>query len=167
MNEVERLVGLYRMQPHPEGGFFKETYRSAGEIPASALPDTYGGPRAYSTAILYLLAGGRYSAFHRLKSDEMWHFYAGTGLELYLLQEGQPLRTIRMGQDPAGGTVFQALAPAGSWFAACVLDPDGYALVGCTVAPGFDYADFELARREDLIRRFPGEAELITRLTRT
>ena len=154
------------LQPHPEGGYFRETYRSVESAPAHCLPDRYEGDRFFCTAILYLLTGEQFSAFHRLQSDEMWHFYAGDDLILTLLSKEQGGIQIRLGANPESGTVFQAVIPAGTWFAAHLSDPNGYALVGCTVSPGFDFADFELAERDDLLVEFPNERDLISQLTR-
>lgn len=162
----EEWIQRFGLQPHPEGGWFRETYRSADVAPAGCLPERFGQSRPFSTAILYLLQGDQFSAFHRLQSDEVWHFYAGRDLILTLLAPGQNRKEIRLGSDPETGAVFQTMIPAGVWFAACLSGPDGYALVGCTVSPGFDYADFELANRADLLADFPQERELIERLTR-
>lgn len=154
------------LQPHPEGGYFRETYRSTEVASADCLPERYDGNRHFYTAILYLLSGDQFSAFHRLKSDEMWHFHAGSDLIITLLSKEHGRRQIRLGPNPDTGAVFQAVIPAGTWFAAHLPDPSGYALVGCTVSPGFDYADFELADREALLAEFPHEGKWIRRLTR-
>lgn len=159
---IERL----ELQPHPEGGYFRETYRSVEVAPAACLPERYDERRHFCTAILYLLLGDQFSSFHRLQSDEMWHFYAGSDLILTLLSKEQGRRQIRLGSNPETGAVFQAVILAGVWFAAHLPDPSSYALVGCTVSPGFDYADFELADRAALLAEFPHEGEWIQRLTR-
>ncbi len=150
------------LQRHPEGGFFRETYRATELLSAASLPPRYAGDRAMSTAILYLLAGKDFSAFHRIRSDELWHFHAGDGLRLHVIAPDGAYDEIRLGPNAH----VQAVIRAGHWFAAEPLDPTSYALVGCTVAPGFDFADFELARRADLHQRFPSHFSLIDRLTR-
>lgn len=155
------------MQKHPEGGWFAETYRSPEGLAGHALPPRYGGPRAFATAIYFLLEGHEFSAFHRIASDEGWHFYAGAPLLLWQIGESGQLSQLRLGPDPDQGQVFQAHVPAGSWFAASPEDPASYTLLGCTVAPGFDFADFELASREALSRQYPQHSSLITQLTRT
>ena len=145
---------------HPEGGFYRETYRSAGTVAAD------GGTRALSTAIYFLLPGDQVSALHRIRSDEIWHFYAGSALTLFVIHRDGRLEQARLGPDAAAGERFQALVPAGCWYGAAVDDPASYALVGGTVAPGFDFADFELGARAALTREFPQHRALIERLTR-
>jgi hypothetical protein len=158
-------IQVLGLAPHPEGGHFRETYRAAESVPAGALPARYDGARALATAIYYLLQRGECSRLHRVRSDEMWHCYDGDPVTLYLLDHAAGVTTIVMGRDAAGGQVPQALVPAGRWFGAAVEPPGAYALVGCTVAPGFDFADFELAERAALVRAFPDQAALIARLT--
>ncbi len=150
------------LQPHPEGGYFSQTYRAEESIPPLGLPERFAGPRAFSTAIYFLLTGNQFSAFHRIRSDEIWHFYAGSALTLHVIHPDGRFEQIKLvpGQ-------FQALAPAGCWFAATVDDTASYTLVGCTVAPGFDDADFELAERSTIIAQFPQHAEILTQLTRS
>lgn len=149
------------LKPHPEGGYFRETYRSPERLKARR----FRGPRVFSTAIYYLLKGTQFSAFHRIRSDELWHFYAGGGLTLYLLKGGR-LSRLRLGLRPERGETPQAVVPAGTWFAATVNDPASYALVGCTVAPGFDFRDFQWGNRRAMARRFPAHKRLITKLAR-
>ncbi|MCY7350683.1 MAG: cupin domain-containing protein [Cytophagaceae bacterium] len=144
-------VKQYQMQPHPEGGWFAETYRSAERIPHVALPERFAGDRVFGTAIYFLLEGHHFSALHRIQSDEIWHFYAGNPLDIFLLNETGLLQITRLGPDATAGEVFQTVVPAGCWFGAKPAMPEGYALVGCTVAPGFDFADFELADRAALL----------------
>lgn len=156
-----RHLGL---QPHPEGGCFRETYRASESIPNAALPARFAGPRAFGTAIYFLLKHPDVSALHRIRSDELWHFYAGSALTLHLFEPGGSYRRLRLGLRPARGEAPQAVVPAGCWFGAELAQPRTYALVGCTVAPGFDFADFELAQPARLQRRFPRQARLIARL---
>ncbi len=158
---TERL----RLAPHPEGGYYRETYRSSETVARGALPKRFPGARAISTAIYFLLPSGDVSRFHRLRSDELWHFHAGSALVIVLLESGGDAREIVLGDDPDRGETFQAVVPAGSWFGAYVRAAGSFALAGCTVAPGFDFADFELADGAALLRRFPEQAALIARLT--
>lgn len=152
------LIRMLGLEPHPEGGHYTQTFKSALSL---ATPQ---GPRAATTAIYFLLEAGDFSAWHRVRSDEVWHFYAGEGLELHLLSDAGEYRKVRMGPNVLQGEKPQAVVPAGVWQAA---RPVGaYALVGCTVAPGFNFADFELPTRGDLLRRFPEHARLIEDLTR-
>ena len=158
-------IASLRLLPHPEGGFYRETYRAQDVIVGGHLPARFGGARACSTAIYFLLRGGQVSLLHRIKSDEIWHFYAGSPLTLALIRPDGRLQAHRLGPDPERGESFQVLVPAGCWYGATVDDSAGYALVGGTVAPGFDFADFELADREMLLASFPQHRQTILRLT--
>lgn len=155
---VERLD----LVPHPEGGFYREVYRSPERIPPAGLPERFPGARRCCTAIYYLLEPGQFSAFHRIRSDELWHWYAGGPLEVIVLEGTGSPRTLSLGPD--GG--FMQVVPARCWFAARCPATSPYGLVGCTVAPGFDFDDFELADRDRLTAAFPDHAELIQSLTR-
>lgn len=157
---IERL----RLEPHPEGGWFREVYRSAETLPKSGLPERFPGDRPMATAIYYLLQAGECSVFHRLRADELWHFYDGRELALHLLGSGEPVRRIRLGRGEGARPV--AVVPAGCWMAARCEGTSAYALVGCTVAPGFDFEDLEFADRARLTQAYPEEGELIRSLTR-
>jgi predicted cupin superfamily sugar epimerase len=159
-------IASLKLAPHPEGGFYRETYRARETIAGEHLPARFGGPRACSTAIYFLLPGDQVSVLHRIKSDEVWHFYAGSPLTLTLIDPEGRLEETRLGPDPLRGERFQALVPAGCWYGAAVDDRAGYALVGGTVAPGFEFADFELAERAALLTRYPEHRAAILRLTR-
>src|SRR5215472_4969136 len=135
-------------------------------IAREALPVGFGGARAASTAIYFLLEGENFSAFHRLRSDEVWHFYAGSPMVVESIDRAGSRSTILLGGDPDAGQMFQAVVRAGCWFASHVGDWRGWALVGCTVAPGFDFEDFEIAKRAELVNRYPQHREMIERLTR-
>ena len=155
-----------------EGGYFRETYRSAASVSAAALPAEYGGDRHVSTAIYYLLTPDTFSVIHRVKSDEIFHYYAGdppgaaSAVEMLQLDAGGRGRIVTLGNDLAAGHQPQLVVPGGFW-QGCRLIPGGnWALMGCTVAPGFDYADFTAANRAELIAQYPDHAELITALTR-
>ena len=159
---IERL----QLEPHPEGGYFRQTYRSDVVIAREALPVGFSGARAISTAIHFLLERETFSAFHRLRSDEVWHFYVGEPLVVHVIDaEGKYSRNL-LGDDPEAGQVLQAVVRAGCWFASHMADWKGFAVVGCTVAPGFDFADFEMGKREALVERYPEYRKVIERLTR-
>lgn len=158
-------INAYQMQAHPEGGYFVETYRSAELLPQSALPARFSGDRNVSTGIYFLLENHHVSALHRIQADEMWHFYAGGPLNVYVIHPAGELEIIRLGNNPAQGEVFQAVVPAGCWFGSKPADETTYSLVGCTVAPGFDFTDFELAGRTDLLKQYPQHREVIEWLT--
>lgn len=178
---AQRLIKQFNLQPHPEGGYYRETYRSPLCVTAGA------GRRSASTAIYYMLEPGDYSAWHRIASDELWHFYAGSALNIYVLDDENGLTTHRLGdplRDP--GCTFQALVPAGRWFAAepaseafapaaerlrtqapdssATNSADRFALVGCTVAPGFEFSEFEMADPNALMAQYPAYSDLIRRL---
>jgi predicted cupin superfamily sugar epimerase len=147
---MEQIIKHFNMIPHPEGGFYVESYRSQLSF------QTDRGTRSASTAIYFLLPHGQVSHLHRLKSDETWHFYMGDVLTIIIFDGGE-IRKIKLGSDYEGGQVFQAVVEAGSWFGALIEEEEegggecfGYSLVGCTVAPGFEFADFELAKFKDL-----------------
>lgn len=160
------LVARYKMLPHPEGGYYKQTYRSDEFVEAAYLPDRFNGDRFFSTAIYFLIEGKQFSAFHRIKSDELWHFYYGTALNIYVIHTNGKLEIIRLGSNVNDGENFQAAVKAGCWFASRPVNEKGFSFVGCTVSPGFDFADFELARREELIKEYPMHHELIQSLSR-
>lgn len=155
MITVKELIERYNLQAHPEGGHYLQTYYSTETIPADTLPGRFGGDRCFSTAIYFLLAGKQFSTFHRIKSDELWHFYNGVGLHIYVLHPDGRGEVLKLGADLANGYSFQQVVPAGCWFASKPVDENGFSFVGCTVAPGFDFADFELAKKDDLIKQYP------------
>lgn len=166
MHTIDDLIRILELEPHPEGGFYKQTYRSTGSISQEALPKSYSGSRNFSTCIYFLLTSGNFSAFHRIHQDEIWHFYEGSTLSLHTISpEGNHKRHL-VGNNLLAGEHPQVVVPGGHWFAAEITNRDAYALVGCTVAPGFDFQDFELAERDQLAARFPAHRGLILRLTR-
>lgn len=151
--DKERIIEHYNLQPHPEGGFFAETYRSKLEI------KTPQGVRSSSTAIMFLITKESISHFHRLTSDEGWHFYGGDPLRLLQInQEGELIETT-IGPDISKGHRYQHIVPAGDWFASTSYGE--YSLVGCTVSPGFDFEDFEMGKKEELIKEFPQHTEVL------
>ena len=145
-----RWIRSLGLTPHPEGGHYRETYRGAGHV---------------STAIYFLLEGRQVSRFHRIRSDELWHHYAGGPLTVSAYAPAGTLTEFTLGEDLDAGQAPQGVVPAGHWFGAALASMDTYALVGCTVAPSFDFADLEPARREALMAAFPQHAALIERLT--
>lgn len=159
--EVVRRLGL---APHPEGGFYRETYRAADVLPRESLPSRFRGPRNASTAILYLLPAGTRSRLHRIASDEVWHFHLGGPLELIEITPAGRVEKTILGSGLGRGELLQKVVAAGRWFGARPAG-DSWCLVGCTVAPGFEFADFELGRREEMIRSFPGAESDILALT--
>ena len=163
---AQELIDFLRLQPHPkEGGYFRETYRSGETIAPAGLPSRYGSARSQGTAIYYLLTPGTFSALHRLQSDEIFHFYLGNPVRMLQLGPDGKGQTIVLGPDVLGGQQVQVVVPRGVWQGS-MLEPGGsYALLGCTVAPGFEYVDYEHGRRAELIEQHPDYAELIEKLT--
>ena len=164
-SEAEKWIELLGLEPHPEGGFFRESYRSKTVVVQSELVQGFGGPRAMSTGIYYLLDEANFSAIHRIRSDEMWHFYAGSPLRVEGLHPNGTRQDWILHNDPTIGRP-QEIVPARTWFGSRLVDPTGYALVGCTVAPGFDFSDFEMADPKVLMGDYPEHSSWIQSLTR-
>lgn len=185
---AENWIRALKLRPHPEGGWFRETYRSRETIAGAHLPKRYQGPRAFGTAIYFLLKAGQFSALHRLKSDELWHFYAGAPVEIFILPGNGALKKVKLGLNPEAGERPQVVIAANVWLAAALvrqnhqpqaeaspkaasrragppLAEKSYALLGCTMAPGFDFSDFELGAGQELCRRFPRHQALIKKMT--
>jgi hypothetical protein len=154
------------LEAHPEGGYYRQTYKAELILAKGSLPAEFTGARAASTAIYFLLRGEVFSAFHRLRSDEVWHFYVGATLVVHVIDGGGRYSEILLGSDAEAGEVLQAVVKAGCWFGSRVRDGKGFALVGCTVAPGFEFEDFEMGKRSGLVREYPQHRALIEGLTR-
>ncbi|MBI2974578.1 MAG: cupin domain-containing protein, partial [Deltaproteobacteria bacterium] len=150
---VAELVKLYGLQPHPEGGYFKETYRSSESIPGGVLPKR-GNDRNFSTGIYFLLPEGSVSKLHRIKSDEMWHFYLGGPLTIAQITPSGKIEQAILGQDVKSGQKVQYVVPSGYWFGAYPNAGSKFSFVGCTVAPGFDFADFEMGNKAGLLKEY-------------
>ncbi len=159
-------IDLLHLQEHEEGGWYRQLYRSDLLFGQLQLPAAFTGDRYACTHIYFLLSKENFSAFHRIRSDELWHFYSGDALVIYEIdQEGRLIEHL-LGADPQAGQSFFTVIRAGSWFASRIADGGEYGLVGCTVAPGFDYEDFELADGQKLSAEFPQHASLIRQLCR-
>jgi predicted cupin superfamily sugar epimerase len=166
MTGAQPWIDGLQLRRHPEGGWFRETYRCEEGVARPHLPGRFGGDRAFSTAIYFLLDGSDFSALHRIKQDEVFHFYDGSALTIHVIDGQGTYSTITVGRDLQAGEVPQAVVKAGCLFGATVNDPRSYVLCGCTVAPGFDFADFEMPGREELCRLYPQHRPVIERLTR-
>ena len=153
------IIDELQLQAHPEGGFYAETYRSSAFI-----LNQNGEKRNLSTAIYFLLHDTNKSNFHRIQSDELWFFHQGEPIEIVTIQDGKA-NSIILGNAIEKGELPQATIPANTWFGSKLKDEKGYALVSCTVAPGFDFLDFELAEREKLVNEFPNLKALIEEFT--
>ena len=158
------FIKRFSMQPHPEGGYYSSTYQASLLIPQHSLPDSFQASRPVSSAIYYLLEQGDFSSFHRIASDECWHFYAGEPLWIHALApDGSYTRTTL---GPHQGMTFQYVVKAGTWFASEPVFGSNFSFVGCTVSPGFHFDEFEMATADRLISQYPTQASLITRLCR-
>jgi uncharacterized protein len=166
MPTADELIRRLGLTPHPkEGGYFRETYRALDAWPAAALPARYRQERRASTAIYYLLTPTTFSALHRLRSDEIFHFYLGSPVRmLQLLPDGSG-RTVVLGPELLAGQHPQLVVPHGIWQGSLLEAGGEFALLGCTVAPGFEYADYETGDRQTLLAQYPAFADTITRLS--
>jgi predicted cupin superfamily sugar epimerase len=167
MLTAAQVIAALDLKPHPvEGGYFRETYRSADRLSADALSPRYGAARDASTAIYYLLTPDTFSAIHRLATDEVFHFYLGDPVEMLLLHPDGRGKVVTLGPDLGAGQRPQVVVPRGVWQGSSLAPGGAFALLGCTVAPGFDYIDYETGRRDPLTARYPAFADLLRRLTR-
>jgi predicted cupin superfamily sugar epimerase len=163
--KAKDLINLYDLKSHPEGGFFKETYRSKGEIKSENLGANFEGNRNYCTSIYFLLTSEKFSAFHKINQDEIWHFYRGSTLHLHMISPEGKYSKVLIGNDFEKGEVPQFTVPAHYYFAAEVVHKNAFAFTGCTVSPGFDFRDFSLPSCEELSLEFPEHIKLIKQLT--
>ncbi|HEX2658140.1 MAG TPA: cupin domain-containing protein [Polyangia bacterium] len=160
---VREIIERLKLAPHPERGFFVETHRAATAVTAG----THAGPRAAATAIYFLIGADAPATYlHRLLSDEVFHLYEGGPLEILRLHRDGGWDVARLGLDLAAGERPQIVIPAGTWFGTELVAGARHCLVGCTVAPGFEFADFELAEGPELAARYPGAAARIARMSR-
>ena len=164
--EAKVLIEKYKLKEHFEGGYHAEYYRSDEKISKDHLPSRFNASRVFSTGIYFLLNNNDFSSFHKLKADEIWHFYSGSPLILYEIKENGSLEKTFLSGNVDKDTQFMKDVKAGSWLAAEVLDKDSYSFVGCTVSPGFEFDDFELAERKNLIKLYPQHRDIIEKLTR-
>ena len=166
MKTAEYWIEKLRLEKHPEGGWFKQVYKSGETVKKEHLHERYSGARHHGTSIYFLITGKEFSAVHRIKSDEIWHFYEGRAITIHLINTDGNYSTVKLGNNFEGGEVFQHAILHGTWFAGTVDEADSFALIGCTVSPGFDYDDFELGKRDELMKMFPIHKEIIGKLTR-
>lgn len=163
---IEEIIEKYQLAPHPEGGYYRETYRSEEIVEKECLDAGYIGKRNCSTAIYFLLTANMFSAFHKLKQDEIWHFYYGSPVKIHMISEKGEYNTVILGNNYNNNETPQFVIKGNTWFAAEVNAEGCFSFVGCTVSPGFDFADFEIAEREKLIKDFPVHKEVITKFTK-
>ena len=165
MENINELVTALDLKPHPEGGYYKETYRSSGEITQDGLGSSYSGNRNFSTCIYFLLTSENFSAFHRIKQDEIWHFYSGSPIRLHIISASGEYSQRIIGNDILNGETPQCVVYGGDWFAAEVKDKNSFSLVGCTVSPGFSFEDFEMPSKQHLLTLFPHLKTVISQFT--
>ncbi|MEI8047591.1 MAG: cupin domain-containing protein [Bacteroidota bacterium] len=165
-NEASIIIEKLNLLPHPEGGWYSEVYRSDDILQANSLPERYKSPHCFSTSIYFLLESNDFSAFHRITSDETWHFYSGSPVVIYCIFPDGSVSHILMGNNLNEGHLFQFTIKRNCWFAAKIQDVNSFTLIGCTVSPGFEFPDFELADRYILLKMFPQNSALISELTR-
>jgi len=163
MNKAKYYIDKLGLIKHPEGGWYKEVYKSDEIIKKEHLPERFGGERRHSTSIYFLLKCGECSAFHRIKSDELWHFYDGDAVTIHMIDSGGKYSSAKLGRDLDSGEVLQFTVPHSTWFAAEVEKPGSFALAGCTVSPGFHFDDFEIGEREELIKNYPQHKTIINK----
>jgi len=163
--KAQKYIKQLQLKKHPEGGYFKEVYCSGEMILPEHLPKRYKSSRNFSTSIYFLLEGKQFSSFHLLQSDELWHFYDGSSVLLYIINQKGELSVKKLGRSV--DSELQLTIEKQSWFAAELEDKKSFALFGCTVSPGFEFEDFEIGRRDELIKNFPQYFDLIKRLTKS
>ena len=159
-------IEFLKLTPHPEGGHFSENYRSSPPIAGEKFPQKFAHPHSIATSIYFLLQSGEVSQLHRLKSDELWCLLAGGPLTLHCLRPDVGYRPLVLGSNPEGGLRLHAVIQKGVWFGATVEEEEPFALAGCTVVPGFEFRDFEIGNRDQLLAAFPAQRTIIERLTK-
>ncbi|MGE5114562.1 MAG: cupin domain-containing protein [Acidobacteriaceae bacterium] len=163
---AEDIKRLLHLVPHSEGGSYIQTYKSSVSFPPEALTSLYDGPRSTGTAIYYLLEPGTFSEMHRLRSDEIFHFYLGDPVEMLQLSPNGATRVVQLGTDLSSGQQPQVVVPKNVWQGSRLIPGGRFALLGCTVSPGFEFADYQSGHRDALVAQYPSQAGLITVLTR-
>jgi predicted cupin superfamily sugar epimerase len=164
-SEVNNIINHLKLTAHPEGGYYNENYRSSGNINPDSLWPNVNGTRSYATGIYFLLKENQFSAFHKIKQDEMWHHYLGDTLLLHIIDPKGNYNKVTIGKNLAKGEHLQYVVLANHWFASEVLDKKSFVLCGCTVSPGFDFNDFEMPKRSVLVNKFPQHNDIISKLS--
>jgi predicted cupin superfamily sugar epimerase len=163
---LKDVIAKFDLVPHPEGGFYKETYRSEGFVKKNSLSGVYSGERNYSTCIYFVITSASFSAFHKIHQEEIWHFYLGSSITIHLISPEGEYSVVVLGNNIINGEIPQYVVKGEWWFAVTVNEDDSYALTGCTVAPGFNFDDFILPSQKELIDLFPHLTQEISKLTR-
>jgi predicted cupin superfamily sugar epimerase len=163
--DADTIIELLNLEQHPEGGYFRETYRSPHRFASSTTDAGFPAGRSYSTAIYFLLKGDQHSAFHRIRSDEIWHYHLGSAATIHIIHPDSLYEALYLGSDLENGQQLQHVVPAGSWFGVTVNHPESFSLSSCTVSPGFHFNDFEMADPYRLKNAFPEHKEIIEKLS--
>jgi len=164
--KAKYYIDKLKLQKHPEGGYFNEIYRADEIFTASVLPKRYNGDRVFSTSIYFLLDGKDVSGFHKLQSDEIWHFYDGYPVRVSIITPQRTLEERMLGNNLDNNENIQTVINKRSWFGAELIDKSSFSLIGCTVSPGFDFQDFEMGKRNQLLDEYPEFSSTILRLTK-
>lgn len=164
-NDADYWIQKLSLSPHPEGGYFKETFIASDIINTDNLQRNYKGPKKAYTAIYFLLRSSQVSRLHRLKSDELWNYHYGSPITIHIIDSNGNYCEKKLGPNPDNKESFQIIIKGGCWFGVTVDEKNSYSLTGCFVSPGFDYIDFELAKREKLIKKYPEHSSIIKKLT--
>lgn len=165
MKNAEYFIKKLDLEKHPEGGYYRRIYQSDEMVNKSNLPERYDSDRFYSTSIYYLLNGNDVSKFHRLKSDEIWHYYFGSLVIIHIIDNFGNYTLEKLGPNLEEDENFQVIIPKNSYFAAEITEKNSFVIVGCTVSPGFDFEDFELASKKELLKKYPKHHELIEKFS--
>ena len=163
--QAKAIINHLNLEQHPEGGYYKEVYRSEGVINPDSDETVYPSSRNFSTSIYYMLEGLDTSSFHRIRSDETWHYYTGSSATIHIIHPDSLYEARYLGPELSRGQSYQLTIPGRSWFGVTVDDPDSFMLAGCTVAPGFDFKDFEIGDPYKLKQAFPEHKAIINRLS--
>ncbi|MEH7393070.1 cupin domain-containing protein [Bacillus sp. JJ1474] len=162
--DAQYFVSKLGLEPHPEGGFYKRTFESGEKTSDQELTVNFEGKRKLYTSIYFLLTSNDVSHFHRLKSDELWYYHAGSSLTIHIIHENSEYEEIKLGLNLDKGEVPQALVPKNAIFGSSVMEEDTFSLVGCMVSPGFEFQDFELFTQDDLLTKYPAHKDIIKKL---
>ncbi len=161
----DELISHFKMEKHPEGGYYKESFKSNGTLPQSALPSQIKGDRLWSSAIYFLLCNQEKSKLHKIAFDEVWHFYLGDPIVVVEIEPDGNVKETILGPDFIAGQKLQHVVPGGRWFGSYLPEGSQFAFVGCTVAPGFDFRDFEMGDKHTLLELYPDAKQIIEKLT--
>lgn len=162
--DPQYYISKLGLEPHPEGGYFKRTFESQEQITDQELTVDFEGKRMLYTSIYFLLTSNDVSHFHRLQSDELWYYHAGSPLSVHMIDENGEYTEHKLGLDLENGEVPQVLVPKNTIFGSSVKDRETFSLVGCMVSPGFEYQDFELFTQEELLLKYPEHKEIIVKI---